>query len=470
MPRVWQLSAVAELRAQLHLPPGEASAMLDLAHDLAAKLPRTSAALRDGVIDLARAQWMSWRCAPLTAAEARQVEELIFGDPDVGEWTLGMFRDRVSQAVIQVNPQAAIKRREESARERRVEMRREDSGNAALVGRELPPSAVLAASQVLTARAKELRRAGVPGGMDELRVQAYLEKLGVLDPLRNVQPDGESDGNPEDAPAPSPQPAGQAAGNPASGGPGDGAAAFAAKVNLTLPLATLLGLAERPGTMPGIGPIDPALVRDLAAAAARHPASTWCLTITGPDGRPVAHGCGHPPLKQDRDQRKRPPPAGGHVRYTRADDRGPPDGYGTVHLHPAVLVGTSGPDPGGPHPGDSRDLVFRLETLAGPCDHRHQAKGHDPGKMLRHLTGILNATCTFPPCRRPEHQADYEHSLPFDQGGKTCLCQAGPVCRTDHRAKQSPGWHLEQAGARGSFRWTTPSGRTYLTRPTQYPD
>ena len=33
--------------------------------------------------------------------------------------------------------------------------------------------------------------------------------------------------------------------------------AFAATINLTIPLATLLDLADRPGEMPGIGPIDP---------------------------------------------------------------------------------------------------------------------------------------------------------------------------------------------------------------------
>jgi hypothetical protein len=123
-----------------------------------------------------------------------------------------------------------------------------------------------------------------------------------------------------------------------------------------------------------------------------------------------------------------------------------------------------------PDPGGKQELVFALEALAGPCDHRHQAAGHDPGVTLKHLTGILNATCTFPPCRRPESQSDYEHSLPYEKGGRTCLCQAGPVCRANHRDKQSPGWHLEDAGARGWFRWTTPSGRSYLSRPTQYPD
>jgi len=90
--------------------------------------------------------------------------------------------------------------------------------------------------------------------------------------------------------------------------------------------------------------------------------------------------------------------------------------------------------------------------------------------LLRHLTRILNGTCTFPPRRRPDSQPDYEHSLPYERGGRTCLCQAASVRRANHKDKQSPGWHLEDAGASGWFRWTTPSGRSYLGRPTQYPD
>ena len=33
-------------------------------------------------------------------------------------------------------------------------------------------------------------------------------------------------------------------------------AGFAGRINLTIPLPTLLGLAERPGEIPGIGPIE----------------------------------------------------------------------------------------------------------------------------------------------------------------------------------------------------------------------
>jgi hypothetical protein len=450
MPQVWDESAAGELRAHLHITRHEADALLGLAHDLAVKLPLTSAALRDGTIDLGKAQLVASRCLPLTPEEARKVEAILFGCPDVAEWTYGQLRDRLARAIIEVNPQAAIRRREEAARTRRVEVRAEDSGNAMIAGRELPPAAVLAASQLLTARARQLRKAGLTGGMDELRVLAYLEKLGVLDPLR--------------AEPPGPQPPGpQPPGSPGQS-LGTGPAGFAARVNLTLPLATLLGLAERPGLMPRIGPIDPALVRELAAAAARNPASTWCLTITDLDGRPVAHGCGRPaPRDQQKHNEARHGPAG-----IPGDDRGPPGNSGAIRLNPAAITGTGGTASVGTV-SVGGDLVFALETLAGPCDHKHRATGHDPGRMLRHLTGILNATCTLPPCRRPESQADYEHSVPFDKGGKTCLCEAGPVCRTDHRHKQSPGWRLEQAGSRGWFRWTTPSGRTYLNGPTQYP-
>ena len=53
----------------------------------------------------------------------------------------------------------------------------EDSGNAALMGRELPPAEVLAADQRITAWARQLRAAGLDGDMDVLRARAYLDIL-----------------------------------------------------------------------------------------------------------------------------------------------------------------------------------------------------------------------------------------------------------------------------------------------------
>ena len=61
--------------------------------------------------------------------------------------------------------------------------------------------------------------------------------------------------------------------------------------DLVLPLATLLGLAERPGEGHGLGPLDPALCRDLALAAAGSPWTRLCVTVTDPDGIAIGHGC-----------------------------------------------------------------------------------------------------------------------------------------------------------------------------------
>ena len=71
-------------------------------------------------------------------------------------------------------------------------------------------------------------------------------------------------------------------------------------VHLVLPLLTWLGWSATPGEAAGFGPLDATDSRALAAALARDPATQWCLTVTGPDGRAVAHGCaktgpGHPP-------------------------------------------------------------------------------------------------------------------------------------------------------------------------------
>ena len=69
---------------------------------------------------------------------------------------------------------------------------------------------------------------------------------------------------------------------------------MAGRITLTIPLATLLGLADRPAEIGGIGPIDPALARDLANSAAANPRTTWCVTVTDQDGHAIGHGCARP--------------------------------------------------------------------------------------------------------------------------------------------------------------------------------
>jgi len=161
------------------------------------------------------------------------VEAKILGR--AGRLTPGGLRSATARAVMEVAPKKAKERRETAAKFARVERWAEDSGNAALMGRELPPDEVLAADQRITGWAGELKRAGLEGGMDELRARAFLDL--VLGKDSRPRQDG--------AAAPATGPAGAAAGG------------FAGRVTLTVPLATLLGLDQRPGEIPGIGPIDP---------------------------------------------------------------------------------------------------------------------------------------------------------------------------------------------------------------------
>ena len=445
MPAGWDEFTPRELGVVLGVSAGDAEEILGLAHALEVHLPGTRAAFRAGAVTHEKAAIIAWATALLDPEEARAAEALVLDR--AGSLTPAQLRAAIRRAVMEVSPDKARQRREHMARRTRVERWAEDSGNAGLAGRELPPAEVLAADQRVTAWAKELRKAGLEGGMDALRARAYLDILLGTDsrPLGTS-----SDGTHEPS---TPAPVGPLAGVIPPG--------FVGRVNLTIPATTLLDLAGRPGELAGLGPIDPDLARDLAAAAARNPRSTWCLTVTDSQGHAIGHGCARP-APADRTTRRKPgaagdpgPPGGARFTFTPADQSGPPGGYGTWRFSTGIPR--------------QRDLLIQIGPIpAGDCDHRHQARGHDPGVMLRHLTQVRHATCTGPGCRTPSGRADFEHNIPYETGGRTCLCNGNPKCRFDHRLKQHPRWKAEQLPS-GEVRWTTPSGRQYVVEPTRYP-
>jgi hypothetical protein len=332
---------------------------------------------------------------------------------------------------------------------------REDAGTAALAGFGLPPAEVLEADQRLTDRALALRDAGLPGSLGELRARAYLDTLlGQDSTPSNDSGSGQDSGPSEDSdpsqssgpgqdsssgwdsntgspydPASDPRP-GEASGaghpdrraGPATPlhpavpmSPARSQPRLAARVNLTVPLLTQLGLAGEPGSVAGFGPVDPALARELTTMAAADPASRFCVTVTGATGQAIGHGC-----------------------------------------IPGRLPDLSG----------SSGFIVAISPLAGDrCDHRHQEPAYQPSRRLRHLIEARHTTCCAPGCGRAAARCDLDHTVPYDQGGRTCECNLAPLCRHHHRCKQSEGWQLEQA-APGQLRWTTPSGRIHLTSPT----
>jgi hypothetical protein len=344
---------------------------------------------------------------------------------------------------------------------------------------------VIAADQRLTAAARWLRAHGAAGGMDFLRAQAYcafVNGAGLAGLLARLlaAPEAPGGSGPGSQAAPTvgtattgttdtgcaAAEAGQAgagagsAGRPVPAGLASpatpaGLAALTGSVNLVMPAAAWLGLSNAPGEITGSpagGPADAATCRDLATALAASPRTRWCLTITGPHGQAIAHGCAL----------KGPGPPG-----TRGP--GPPGMKGS---------GPPGAGPGtGPGPPDrlgwlrSIPLIPLLPPGGEDCPHGLGEPGYRPSARLRHLVAIRDRRCTAPWCRRPATACDHDHTIPWQpggHGGPTCLCNLGPACRRDHRTKQAEGWSLQQPWP-GSFTWTAPSGRTYTTRPEPYP-
>jgi hypothetical protein len=181
------------------------------------------------------------------------------------------------------------------------------------------------------------------------------------------------------------------------------------------------------------------------------------VTVTDQHGHPTAHGCARPARAKPGTSRDR----GGGTRdgpaFTSDHDHGPPapGGHGRWRL--------TTPGPAG------SDYTLNITPLAvTDCDHRDESAGYQPSGRLRHLVETRDGECTWPPCRRHARACDFEHAIPWDQGGRTCACNAGARCRHHHHAKQAPGWQLHQHQP-GYHTWTTPAGRTYTTGPTQYP-
>jgi hypothetical protein len=443
-----------------------AETILALTAALETSLPGTKAAFRSGVLSRRKAMIIATATQLCDPAEARAAEALVLGR--AARLTPGALKAAITRAVMDVAPEKARKRRERGALQTRVERWFEDTGNAGLAGRELPPAQALAADQRITWWARQLRSAGLDGDMDHLRAKAMMDILLGMDSRPPVPgPDSTRSHNP-------PEPAFPAPAGPLAGVIPPG---FAGHVNLTVTLPTLINLADRPGELGGIGPIDPDLSRDLAAAAARSARSSWCVTVTDQDGHAIGHGCARPEPQDRRSRHGRSdergaqggpgppgpgdgaggpdPPDGPPFTFAPAGRRGPPSGYGSWRLS----TGIPGP----------RDFLITLDPIpSGDCDHRWQARGHDPGVKLRHLTEVRHATCTGPGCRRPAAQCDFEHNIPHEVGGRTCICNGDPKCRFDHRMKQDPRWKSEKLPG-GYVRWTTPSGRQYTTEPTRYP-
>jgi hypothetical protein len=404
-----------------------------------ARLPATSEALWVGRIDRLKAELIAYETGCLDPELAAAVELLVIDDAP--RLTTGQLRARLRRAVLAADPDAVRRRVAAAARDARVEIYGEASGGtAALCGRDLPTRGALAADQRVDTAARELKAAGVDATLSQLRAAVFLGLLTGTDP-RTFLPS-----NPDDQASSSPgsgaagTPARDTSSNPdattaprrdttsspgAAGGAwlGPGPMTLRGSVNLTMPLASWLGQGFSPGDIAGFGPASVETCQDIADWIAENPGSRWCVTLTDKKGRAAGHGCA-----------RRPPPARG--------------------------------DPAGLAAWLARLKIEPIE--AGTCTHAREVPGYRIPARLHHIVKVRQRTCINPICRRQATKCDDDHTVPYDQGGRTCECDLGPACRGCHRTKQTPGWRLDQPTP-GVFVWHLPSGRRVTSTPDPYP-
>jgi len=237
---------------------------------------------------------------------------------------------------------------------------------------------------------------------------------------------------------------------------------------LTMPLATWLGASQAPGEAAGFGPLPAEDARALAGLVAARPGSRWCLTFTDSAGRAIAHGCATARPAPSIGTSGPQAPSDGHPR-ARAPSTGITRSTGIT----SSTGGGGGTELGQPRsragPGGWALTVTILPLAAGECGHERETPGYRPSAALRHALVIRQRTCSFPICRRPANRCDQDHTIPYDQGGRTCECNTAPLCRRHHRAKQVGGWQLDQPEP-GILVWRPPHGRSYRVVPDTYPD
>jgi hypothetical protein len=255
-------------------------------------------------------------------------------------------------------------------------------------------------------------------------------------------------------------------------------------LDVSLPWQVLAGISAGPGYLGRIGPIPASQARDLARAAARDPGTEWRIIVTTADGNAlavtrIARPRGHPPRPGTGQE-----PGAGAGTCSAA---GPGAGIGLVGritltipediaAHPPPPWPESGAGPGPPDGMLSRALraaataaararaTMAADAAVGGCAHTAASTAYRPPPRLKEYIAARDLTCRFPRCRQPAWRGDLDHTISFDDGGRTCRCNLGGLCRTHHILKHHAAWKLRQI-APGIFAWTTPAGRTYTTSP-----
>ena len=278
-----------EIAAVLHIAPRTATVRAHAGAALVRDWPILGLEVAAGRLTVAQAREIYEGVAVLSGSADESGEDL----SDVAVRDLiriardlppARLRERVARMVTSLDPAAAARRRERAERDHTdITIWAEPDGMACLAARG-PALDAVAVRELIDARAKDLRAhaaADDARSLGQWRHAALLAAFGLTPVGRTPSPVSDSF---EDATAEGTSarhiPGNSVSTSDLSCGPSAGASADPPRVQMrvTVPLTTLLGLTDAPGELEGYGPLDPDLVRTLAADA------EWIRWVTDPVG------------------------------------------------------------------------------------------------------------------------------------------------------------------------------------------
>ena len=104
-----------------------------------------------------------------------------------------------------------------------------------------------------------------------------------------------------------------------------------------------------------------------------------------------------------------------------------------------------------------------LRPLIHPADAPPEG-GYLPSQELADFVRCRDLTCRFPGCDKPAARCDLDHTIPYQDGGRTHASNVKCLCRLHHLVKTFWGWRDQQLPD-GTVIWTSPAGQTYVSAP-----
>lgn len=237
--------AAMEIRAALRLTRRTAENEPDMATSLVRGLPSVLSSLDSGAIDVRKARTIAHGVSHLDPDAARAVADLVI--EDAPRLTTGQLAAKVRSLCIEVNPEDAKSRFNETLDSRRVISEQTPDGTANLLILDGSPDRVAEARHNINHIALTLRTRGEARTMDQLRCDVALDLLT---------------------------------------GRGDYKSTGRGTVALQVDMETLMCLADSPGDLAGYGPVVADVARQVTAQQQQ---AEWRFTVIDPDTKLPLH-------------------------------------------------------------------------------------------------------------------------------------------------------------------------------------